>query len=114
MTDQSSLTSFSNEGWVPPGIPASTGATFGVDLGEQLLRDGTVVPKIVEKCTQAIEIYGLESVGVYRLSGTTSRVQALKAALDKGSCRQCCSVAKAKTSNHRCGRRGYPVRRMVR
>ncbi|WVO22533.1 uncharacterized protein IAS62_003863 [Cryptococcus decagattii] len=83
VTDQSSLTSFSNEGWVPPGIPASTGATFGVDLGEQLLRDGTVVPKIVEKCTQAIEMYGLESVGVYRLSGTTSRVQALKAALDK-------------------------------
>ncbi|OWZ38970.1 GTPase activating protein [Cryptococcus neoformans Tu259-1] len=83
MTDQSSLTCFSHEGWVPPGIPASTGATFGVDLGEQLLRDGAVVPKIVEKCTQAIEMYGLESVGVYRLSGTTSRVQALKAALDK-------------------------------
>lgn len=88
MTDQSSLTSISHEGWVPPGIPASTGATFGVDLGEQLLRDGAVVPKIVEKCTQAIEMYGLESVGVYRLSGTTSRVQALKAALDKGSCHQ--------------------------
>lgn len=110
MTGQSSLTCFSHEGWVPPGIPASTGATFGVDLGEQLLRDGAVVPKIVEKCTQAIEMYGLESVGVYRLSGTTSRVQALKAALDKGACYQFYSVAKANISNHRCGRRGYPVR----
>lgn len=27
---------------------------------------------------------GIDSMGIYRLSGTTSRVQALKAALDKG------------------------------
>nr|XP_019001532.1 GTPase activating protein [Kwoniella mangroviensis CBS 8507]OCF64993.1 GTPase activating protein [Kwoniella mangroviensis CBS 8507] len=72
-----------SEGWVPPGIPASTGATFGVDLDEQLNRDGVEVPKVVEKCAQAIEAYGLESMGIYRLSGTTSRVQALKNALDK-------------------------------
>nr|XP_018259366.1 GTPase activating protein [Kwoniella dejecticola CBS 10117]OBR81524.1 GTPase activating protein [Kwoniella dejecticola CBS 10117] len=73
----------SSEGWVPPGLPASSGATFGVDLGEQLNRDGVEVPKVVEKCAQAIEAYGLESMGIYRLSGTTSRVQALKNALDK-------------------------------
>ncbi|CAD6572989.1 MAG: hypothetical protein TREMPRED_000705 [Tremellales sp. Tagirdzhanova-0007] len=66
-----------------PGIPSSTGATFGVDLGEQLQRDGTEIPRVVEKCAQAIEAYGIELVGIYRLSGTTSRVQALKAALDK-------------------------------
>lgn len=65
------------------GIPASTGATFGVDLGEQLQRDRTEIPKVVVKCAQAIEAYGIESMGIYRLSGTTSRVQALKAALDK-------------------------------
>ncbi|KAL7421093.1 hypothetical protein Q5752_003977 [Cryptotrichosporon argae] len=69
--------------YVIPGIPANTGATFGVDLGEQLARDGTEVPRVVEKCAQAIEAFGLESMGIYRLSGTTSRVQALKAALDK-------------------------------
>ncbi|WRT69264.1 uncharacterized protein IL334_006248 [Kwoniella shivajii] len=73
----------SSDGWVPPGIPAASGATFGVDLGEQLTRDGVEVPKVVEKCAQAIEAYGLDSMGIYRLSGTTSRVQALKNALDK-------------------------------
>jgi hypothetical protein len=31
---------------------------------------------------------GLDSMGIYRLSGTTSRVQALKAALDKGELRR--------------------------
>jgi hypothetical protein len=34
------------------------GATFGVDLGEQLARDGTEIPRVVEKCAQAIEAYG--------------------------------------------------------
>ena len=46
------------EGYNVPGIPASTGATFGVDLGEQLQRDGTEIPNVVEKCAEAIEAYG--------------------------------------------------------
>ncbi|BEI85216.1 hypothetical protein CcaverHIS002_0506170 [Cutaneotrichosporon cavernicola] len=69
--------------YVSPGIPANSGATFGVDLGDQLARDGTEVPKVVIKCAEAIEAYGLDSVGIYRLSGTTSKVTALKNALDK-------------------------------
>lgn len=48
----------SSDGYVVPGIPASSGHTFGVDLGEQLARDGIEVPKVVEKCAQAIEAYG--------------------------------------------------------
>ena len=38
----------------------------------------------MEKCCQAIELHGLELMGIYRLSGTTSRVQRLKANLDRG------------------------------
>ncbi|RSH95110.1 hypothetical protein EHS25_000196 [Saitozyma podzolica] len=76
--------SISSDGTMPvPGIPAASGATFGVDLGEQLARDGVEVPRVVQKCTECIDAYGLDSMGIYRLSGTTSRVQALKAALDK-------------------------------
>lgn len=39
-------------------VPTMSGATFGVELGEQLVRDGREVPKIVEKCAEAIEAYG--------------------------------------------------------
>jgi hypothetical protein len=46
------------EQYATPGIPASTGATFGVDLHEQLARDGLEIPKVVEKCAQVIEAYG--------------------------------------------------------
>lgn len=41
-----------------PGIPANSGATFGVDLGDQIARDSTEVPKVVIKCAEAIEAYG--------------------------------------------------------
>ncbi|GAA6023927.1 hypothetical protein JCM10207_009279 [Rhodosporidiobolus poonsookiae] len=62
---------------------APTRPTFGVDLGEQMARDGVDVPRVLEKCAEAIELHGLDSMGIYRLSGTTSRVQRLKAALDR-------------------------------
>lgn len=47
-------------------------------------RDGLQVPRILEKCCEVIELHGLDSMGIYRLSGTTSRVQRLKAKLDRG------------------------------
>lgn len=47
------------EVYVAPGIPASTGATYGVDLGEQLMRDAVEIPKVVEKCAKAIEEFGM-------------------------------------------------------
>ncbi|GAA6053119.1 hypothetical protein JCM3770_002862 [Rhodotorula araucariae] len=65
-------------------VPAApTRPTFGVDLGEQMARDNVDVPRVLEKCAEAIELHGLDSMGIYRLSGTTSRVQRLKAALDR-------------------------------
>lgn len=49
-----------------------------------MARDAVEVPRILEKCCEAIELHGLDSMGIYRLSGTTSRVQRLKSALDRG------------------------------
>lgn len=40
------------------------------------------VPPILEKCASAIESIGLQSMGIYRLSGTTSKVQKLKGQFD--------------------------------
>ncbi|TRM65399.1 Rho GTPase activation protein [Schizophyllum amplum] len=67
----------------PNGAPDKGRSTFGVDLAEQMVRDNVEVPRIVEKCCQAIEKYGLRSQGIYRLSGTTSKVQNLRQRLDK-------------------------------
>ncbi|KAL8279078.1 hypothetical protein RQP46_008536 [Phenoliferia psychrophenolica] len=64
-------------------FPPPTRPTFAIDLGEQMHRDGVEVPRILEKCCEAIELHGLDSMGIYRLSGTTSRVQRLKGKLDR-------------------------------
>jgi len=56
---------------------------FGVDLGYQMARDGVDIPKVLEKCTEVIEAYGLDITGIYRLSGTTSRIQRLKAKMEQ-------------------------------
>lgn len=71
----------------PPPSSANTSdkgrPTFGVDLSDQMIRDNVDIPPILEKCCEAIEKYGLDVQGIYRLSGTTSKVQQLKARLDK-------------------------------
>ena len=58
---------------------------FGVDLGEQMERDNVDVPKVLQKCVETIEAHGMDSQGLYRLSGTTSRIQRLRARMEKGT-----------------------------
>lgn len=43
------------------------------------------VPLIMAKCCEAIEKYGIRNQGVYRIGGTTSKIAALRARLDKGA-----------------------------
>ena len=52
-----------------------------------MARDGVEVPPIMVKCCEAIEKYGVSTVGVYRIGGTMSKVTRLKERLDKGVCR---------------------------
>ncbi|KAJ3564528.1 hypothetical protein NP233_g8237 [Leucocoprinus birnbaumii] len=64
-------------------LPDKGRPTFGVDLSEQMARDNVEVPPIMRKCCSAIEKYGIKNQGVYRVGGTTSKIQALRARLDK-------------------------------
>ncbi|KAL4252043.1 GTPase activating protein [Abortiporus biennis] len=66
-----------------PQIQERSRPTFGVDLAEQMARDDVDLPPIMVKCCDAIEKYGLQSQGIYRIGGTHSKVQKLKEKLDK-------------------------------
>lgn len=57
---------------------------FGVSLEELFLRDGSAVPLVVYQCIQAVDLFGLEVEGIYRLSGTTSHVSRIRAMFDNG------------------------------
>jgi len=74
-------------------LPDRIKPTFGVDLAEQMARDCVEVPPIMVKCCEAIEKYGLTTVGIYRVGGTMSKVTRLKEKLDKGASRSVPSLA---------------------
>ncbi|KAI9754438.1 MAG: SET domain-containing protein 4 [Chaenotheca gracillima] len=58
---------------------------FGVPLDTLFRRDASAVPMVVSQCLQAVDLYGLDVEGIYRLSGTGSHVNRIKAIFDNGS-----------------------------
>lgn len=57
---------------------------FGVSLEQLFARDGSPVPLVVYQCIQAVDLYGLEVEGIYRIPGTASHIQAMKGLFDSG------------------------------
>jgi hypothetical protein len=57
---------------------------FGLSLEQLFERDGSAVPMIVYQCIQAVDLFGLEVEGIYRLSGTSSHITSIKAMFDNG------------------------------
>src|SRR5258708_31457722 len=85
-TPASSLTSSTTVSDQPsPPQKSISRPTFGIPLAEQMIRDNMELPKVVEKCCKHIQERGLDIVGIYRLSGTTSKVQKLKTLFNHGS-----------------------------
>lgn len=46
------------------------------------------MPLIVRQCVEEVERRGLEEVGIYRVSGVATDIQALKAAFDSSECQK--------------------------
>jgi hypothetical protein len=63
---------------------APVNPVFGVTLEELFRRDGSPVPLVVYQCIQAVDLFGLEVEGIYRIPGTSSHIQAMKALFDSG------------------------------
>ena len=57
---------------------------FGVSLEDLLKRDGSAIPLVVYQCLQAIDLFGLEVEGIYRLSGSAVHVAKLRSLFDNG------------------------------
>ena len=68
----------------PPGRRPSPTQQFGVTLQELMDRDGLPVPLVVQQCLQAVDLFGLEVEGIYRVNGNGNHVQKLKEAFDVG------------------------------
>ncbi|XP_006874984.1 PREDICTED: breakpoint cluster region protein isoform X2 [Chrysochloris asiatica] len=55
---------------------------FGVKIAVVTKRERSKVPYIVRQCVEEIERRGMEEVGIYRVSGVATDIQALKVAFD--------------------------------
>ncbi|KAG0637385.1 Rho GTPase activation protein [Tuber brumale] len=58
---------------------------FGVPLETLLTRDESVVPIVVLQCVQAVDLYGLDVEGIYRVSGERKHVERIKQIFDNDS-----------------------------
>jgi hypothetical protein len=57
---------------------------FGVPIIDVCEREGTLIPKIVERLLQEIEVRGLDETGLYRIPGSVGSINLLKQAFDEG------------------------------
>ncbi|KAE8622086.1 hypothetical protein XENTR_v10005087 [Xenopus tropicalis] len=58
---------------------------FGVKISVVTKRERSKVPYIVRQCIEEVEKRGIEEVGIYRISGVATDIQALKASFDANS-----------------------------
>lgn len=56
---------------------------FGIDLTTLLNAHSSTLPFVVKKCVNEIEERGMDSEGIYRVSGFADEIEALKLAFDK-------------------------------
>jgi hypothetical protein len=57
---------------------------FGMTLEQLFQRDGSPIPMVVYQCIQAVDMFGLEVEGIYRVSGTAAHVNKIKAIFNNG------------------------------
>ncbi|CEG72606.1 hypothetical protein RMATCC62417_08137 [Rhizopus microsporus] len=57
---------------------------FGVSLEKLAESAPDMVPDILKRCATVVEEYALSSVGIYRLSGTSSKIQRIKMKFESG------------------------------
>nr|XP_028683312.1 breakpoint cluster region protein-like [Macaca mulatta] len=55
---------------------------FGAEIAVVTKRQRSEVPYIVRQCVEELKRRGMEEVGIYRVSGVATDIQALKAAFD--------------------------------
>ena len=58
---------------------------FGLSLEELFGRDGSAVPMVVYQCLQAVDLFGLDVEGIYRLSGNASHIAQLRSVFNHGA-----------------------------
>ncbi|KAI9715222.1 MAG: hypothetical protein M1828_000920 [Chrysothrix sp. TS-e1954] len=65
----------------------SNNPVFGMSLEALFRRDDSAVPMVVYQCIQAVDLFGLDVEGIYRVSGNSAHISMLRALFDHDSSR---------------------------
>ena len=69
----------------PNGVTlAANNPVFGMSLESLFQRDESAVPMVVHQCIQAVDLFGLDVEGIYRVSGNSTHISMLRALFDHG------------------------------
>ncbi|XP_071315581.1 active breakpoint cluster region-related protein isoform X2 [Trachinotus anak] len=66
----------------PPSSTAQQHPVFCVPIETVAQQEGVMVPHVVRCCVEEVERRGMDELGIYRISGTTSDISTLKAAFN--------------------------------
>ncbi|XP_017281706.1 active breakpoint cluster region-related protein [Kryptolebias marmoratus] len=66
----------------PPSSTLQLPPVFGVPIQTVAQQEGVLVPHVLRCCVEEVERRGLDEVGIYRISGTTTDINMLKAAFN--------------------------------
>ena len=69
----------------PPSPPPTTDPVFGADLAKYCECKKVLVPQFLVQFMEHIEANGLDTVGLYRLSGNAASVQKLRCLVEQGT-----------------------------
>lgn len=58
-------------------------ALFGTDLEQRMEHEKSIIPAIVTRCIQEVELRGMDMEGIYRKSGASSAIQTIKEGFEK-------------------------------
>ncbi|KAJ5587614.1 uncharacterized protein N7459_003379 [Penicillium hispanicum] len=63
---------------VPVLAEAAGGGLFGTDLEARMEHEKSIIPSIVTRCIQEVELRGMDMEGIYRKSGAASVIQGIR------------------------------------
>ena len=64
--------------------PVITRPVFGISLEALFKRDGNPIPLVMQQCVLAVDLYGTELEGIYRISGRAAQYSHLKTLFNTG------------------------------
>ncbi|KAJ5939702.1 hypothetical protein N7466_002836 [Penicillium verhagenii] len=66
-----------------PAFSEAVGNLFGVDLEARMEHEKSIIPAVVTRCIQEVELRGMDMEGIYRKSGAASAIQTIREGFER-------------------------------